>query len=72
MNSKVEPRSHVKTDNNANQTHYYITLVVAIVIGLVGTFFRFVGDTFLINSISNILLLLASIIAIRVVLQIMK
>jgi len=72
MNSKVEPRPHVKTDNNANQTHYYITLVVAIAIGLVGTFFRFIDDTFLINAISNVLLLVASIIAIRVVLQIMK
>lgn len=72
MNSKVEPRPHVKTDNNANQAHYYITLVVAIAIGLVGTFFRFIDDTFLINAISNVLLLVASIIAIRVVLQIMK
>ena len=72
MNSKVESRPPVKTDNNANQTHYYIILTVAIVIGLVGVFFRFIDDTFLINTISNILLVVASFIAIRTVLQIMK
>ena len=32
------------TDNNANQTAYYVSLTVAIVIGLVGVFIRFVPD----------------------------
>ena len=72
MNSKVEPRPHVKTDNNANQTHYYTTLVIAIVIGLAGVFGRFIQDTFIVNAIANILLIVASVLAIRTVLQIMK
>lgn len=72
MNSKVESRTHVKTDNNANQTHYYITLVIAIAIGLVGVFGRFIQDSFLVNTISNILLFVAAILAIRTVLRILK
>jgi len=72
MNSQVEPRTHVKTDNNANQTHYYITLVIAIAIGLVGVFGRFIQDSFLVNSISNILLFVAAVLAIRTVLRILK
>ncbi|MDF2517611.1 MAG: hypothetical protein K0R59_2907 [Sphingobacterium sp.] len=32
MAETVQPRAPKTTDNNANQTHYYKTLVVAIVI----------------------------------------
>lgn len=72
MNTKIEPRPHVKTDNNANQTHYYVTLVIAIAIGLAGVFVRFIQDSFLFTSIANILLIIASVIAIRTVLRILK
>lgn len=72
MNTKIEPRPHVKTDNNANQTHYYITLVIAIAIGLAGVFVRFIQDSFLFTSIANILLIIASVIAIKTVLRILK
>lgn len=72
MNTKIEPRPHVKTDNNANQTHYYVTLVIAIAIGMAGVFVRFIQDSFLFTSIANILLLVASVIAIRTVLRILK
>ena len=72
MTTKIEPRPHVKTDNNANQTHYYITLVIAIAIGMAGVFVRFIQDSFLFTSIANILLIIASVIAIRTVLRILK
>ncbi|WP_118193248.1 hypothetical protein [Albibacterium indicum] len=72
MNTKIEPRPHVKTDNNANQTHYYVTLVIAIAIGMAGVFVRFIQDSFLFTSIANILLIIASVIAIRTVLRILK
>lgn len=72
MASNTEPRQHVKTDNNANQTHYYITLVGAIALGLVGVFFRFLQDSFMFTSISNIFLIIASFIAIKTVFKIMK
>ena len=72
MNSKIEPRPPVKTDNNANQTHYYVSLVIAIAIGLAGVFVRFIQDSFLFTSIANILLIIASVFAIRIVLQILK
>lgn len=59
-------------DNNANETRYYITLVIAIVFGLVGTFFRFIQDSFLFTSISNVILIIGAVMAISTVFKIMK
>ena len=72
MNTKGEPRPQVKTDNNANQTHYYVSLVIAIAIGLAGVFVRFIQDSFLFTSIANVLLIIASVYAISIVMKILK
>jgi len=72
MANSVEPRPHISTDNNANQTHYYVTLAIAVVFGIAGTFFRFLQDSFLFTSISNILLIIGAVIAFRTVFRIMK
>ena len=72
MANSAEQRPHVSTNNNANQTHYYVTLLIAIAFGLAGTFFRFIQDSFLFTSISNILLIIGSFIAFRTVFKIMK
>lgn len=66
---KTPPR---KTDNNANQTHYYVTLAIAVAIGLAGTFLRFIQDSALLSAISNILLAIGWFIVFRVVFRIMK
>jgi hypothetical protein len=66
---RKEPRTN---DNNANETKYYITLVVAIILGVAGTFVRFIQDSFLFTSIANVLLIIASVIAINTVFKIMK
>lgn len=68
-----------RTDNNANRTDYYVTLTVAIVIGLVGVFIRFLPDVLpaldqlgsLFSWIANIALIIASIIAFKVVFAIL-
>lgn len=75
MAETVQQRAPRKTDNNANQTHYYQTLVVAIVIGLIGVFIRFVPDvwpaldqhTTLFSAIANIAIIVAAIIAFKTV-----
>jgi hypothetical protein len=72
MATTLEKTPARKTDNNANQTHYYVTLTIAVAIGLAGTFFRFVNDSFLVSAISNILLALGWFIVFRVVFRIMK
>lgn len=72
MATTVEQRQPKKTDNNANQTHYYVTLTIAVAIGLVGVFLRFVHDSFLLSMISNILLAVGWFIVFRVVFKIMK
>lgn len=75
MAETVQPRGPKTTDNNANQTHYYKTLVVAIALGLIGTFIRFVPDvctsmgqqTFLFSAIANIAMIVAALIAFKTV-----
>lgn len=72
MATTAQERAPKKTDNNANQTHYYVTLIIAVAIGLAGAFFRFLQDSFLFTSISNILLIIGSYIGIATVFKIMK
>ncbi len=75
MENRAAERQPKTTDNNANQTHYYVTLTVAIVIGLIGVFIRFVPDvvpalnqyTFLFSTIANVAILVASFIAFKTV-----
>ena len=73
-NTTVErPAKH--TDNNANRTEYYVSLTIAIAIGLVGVFIRFVPDVVtalnqmgsLFSWIANIALIVAAFLAFRVV-----
>lgn len=72
MATTLEKRPARKTENNANETHYYVTLAVAVAIGMVGTFLRFVQDSTLLSAISWILLAIGALIAFRVVFRIMK
>lgn len=75
MENRAAERQPKTTDNNANQTHYYVSLTVAIVIGLIGVFIRFVPDvvtaldqhTFLFSTIANIAILVASFMAFKIV-----
>lgn len=79
MENTVAERQPKKIDNNANQTHYYVSLTVAIVIGLFGVFVRFVPDvvpaldqmTFLFSTIANIAILVASYLAFKIVFAIL-
>ncbi|WP_156308633.1 hypothetical protein [Sphingobacterium endophyticum] len=77
-NTTVErPAKH--TDNNANRTEYYVSLTIAIVIGLVGVFIRFVPDVIpalnqmgsIFSWIANIAVIIASYLAIKVVFAIL-
>lgn len=72
MATTVEQRPARKTDNNANKTSHYTTLIVAVVIGLAGTFLRFLQDSFTLSMISNVLLLIGWIIVFRVIFRILK
>lgn len=74
MGNNVE-RPAKYTHNNANRTEYYVTLTFAIIIGLIGVFIRFVPDVItsldqqasLFSWIANIAIVVASIIAFKVV-----
>lgn len=75
MENRAAERQAKTTDNNANQTHYYVSLTVAIVIGLIGVFIRFVPDevtalnqyAFLFSTIANVAMLVASFMAFKIV-----
>lgn len=56
----------------ANDTRNYVILTIAIMIGMVGVFFRFLGDSFFYTSVSNVFLVIAIIIALRGVFTILK
>ena len=79
MENTAAQRQPKKTDNNANQTHYYMTLAIIIIIGLFGVFVRFVPDevnalnqyTFLFSTIANIAMIVASFLAFKVVFKIL-
>ncbi|MES2279327.1 MAG: hypothetical protein V4592_25060 [Bacteroidota bacterium] len=60
------------TAEEANSTRHYILLTVAIIIGLVGVYFRFAGDSFFYTSVSNVILIIGIIIALKAVFTIMK
>lgn len=72
MSATIEKRPAKTTDNNANQTRHYVTLAIAVAIGLAGTFVRYIEDSALLSTISNILLAIGWIIVFRVVFRIMK
>jgi hypothetical protein len=62
----------MNTAENANETRHYILLVIAIVIGIVGVYFRFLGDSFFYTSVSNVIFIIGIIIALKAVFSIMK
>ena len=60
---------------NANAEGHYKLLTVAIIIGIVGVFLRFAGDAntgFMFTSISNIILIIGILIALKCVFAIIK
>lgn len=75
MENRAAVRQPRTTDNNANQTHYYVSLVATIIVGLIGVFIRFVPDvvpalnqyTFLFSTIANVALLGASFFVFKIV-----
>jgi hypothetical protein len=60
---------------NANAEGHYKLLTFAIVIGIIGVFLRFAGDAntgFMFTSISNIILIIGILIALKCVFAIIK
>jgi len=79
MENTVAHRPARKTDNNANRTSHYVTLTFAIAVGLLGVFGRFVPDvlpafaqsTFVFSLTANVLMVVAALMAFRVVFRIL-
>jgi len=61
----------------ANDERHYLLIVVAVIIGIVGVYFRFAGDPasghqFFYNCIANILLVLGVVVALKAIFAILK
>ncbi len=57
---------------NSNNPTHYISITVAIIIGMAGVLLRFVVDSVIIDIISNILLIIGVIICFRAVFAVLK
>ena len=62
----------MNSTEHANEERHYITLTVAIVIGLVGVYFRFAGDAPYFSWIANVILVLGVAVALKAVFAILK
>ncbi len=62
----------MSTTQNANSEKYYLSLTLAIVIGLVGVYLRFAGDAPVWSWASNVILVIGIILALRNVFAILK
>jgi len=62
----------MNTTEEANEERHYYLLVVAIVIGIVGVYLRFIGDFRHVNLVANIILITGVAIALRAVYNILK
>jgi len=62
----------MQKSTTANDTRNYVVLTIAIIIGMVGVYFRFLGDSFFYTSVSNVILIIGIIIALRSVFTILK
>ena len=62
----------MSSKENASAPGHYIVLTVAILVGLVGVYLRFLGDAPIYSILSNIILVLGTILALRTVFAIMK
>ena len=71
--SKIIPNSNETIhNNNANSPKHYKVIAIGLAIGLVGIFLRFTGTWPSIDTVSNILFAVGSIICIKAVLDILK
>lgn len=62
----------MNTAEEANATRHYVLLVIAIVIGLVGVYFRFAGNSSFYSGVSNVIMVIGVIVALKAVFTIMK
>ena len=62
----------MSSTEQANDERHYILLTVAIVIGLVGVYFRFAGDAPYFSWIANVILIIGVAIALKGIFAILK
>lgn len=69
---KEDSKYETQSMKAANEASIYTWLIVGVVIGLVGAFFRFLHDSYIFSLISWIILFIGAAIAISNVFKILK
>jgi len=62
----------MSSTEHANDERHYILLVVAIIIGIVGVYLRFVGDAAIYSWVANVILIIGVAIAMKAVFTILE
>lgn len=64
--------ANIKETNNANNPSYYSTMALGIFVIMAGVLLRFVGDSQLIDVISNVIFIVGVLIGLSAVNKILK
>lgn len=72
MSNVTETYNKSENSSNPNATSHYVLIAIAVVIGFAGVILRFLGTWALIDVVSNILLIIGVIIALKAVFNILK
>ncbi len=58
--------------DSANDTRNYVIMTIGIFIGIIGVYFRFIGDSFFYTSVSNVIFIVGILVCLRSVFAILK
>ncbi len=72
MSNTEERTTPIAGTVNANDASNYLTVAVAVVVGMAGVMLRFLGTWPYIDAVSNILLIIGTVIALKAVFAILK
>lgn len=72
MSEVTESAHNNDSTVNANNPAHYVLIAIAVVIGMAGVLLRFMVDGILMDTISNILLVVGSVISLVAVFRILK
>jgi hypothetical protein len=68
----IMTESYSSDKNNPNATGHYVTITIAVVIGMIGVLLRFLGKWPYIDAVSNVILIIGVVIALKAVSDILK
>ena len=72
LKEHIMTESYSSGKNDPNATGHYVTITIAVVIGMAGVILRFLGKWPYIDAVANVILILGVVIALKAVNDILK